>query len=653
MRLKFTVILLVLNILAFGSIAYLSNKSREIKTISSTLAMQFGRELINAERIELHGSGLGKPRILERQGSTWQLIEPMKWSANYFAINRILNQLQFLEEEASFIVDEIEDAGQTLADYGLEDPLLELIIVNKNERISLSVGTLTEIGNNVYLLGPEERRIFVVNRQVIDGLITDLNDLRTREIFDIPVFEVDALGLQIRSVSSADGSLLKVRLARSNGTWSFEAPVIAKADPALVDNTINALTTSKVRRFLKEEDNDPVLQGLESPLMRVTVYGNRRRQTLIIGNLDTQAQGEPEYFAKLEENPAIFTVMAQPFNALLEAQKELRERNFMKFDSNKVSAINISERGQKIRLQKLESSNEDWQVMETKDNQEIRPHRADPSIMNSLLNDLSNLRASSFVTDAPTPNEDISLGFNRPTRAVSLSFVEGEPLTLTLAHPIDDKETLFAKTNQANFIYKLERQLTLGMIPIEAHHYRNRTLEKLPAAARISSIELIDLGSDQHIINLQLPDDINDWSTYLSEKESGNSSAILKLLNSALNFKVKNYLLDSFTETYEITSGKICPWIFRLIVTIQLPGGETNRTENREYLFSERISGTRQIGGSRDKDVVFELSQALIDALYELTHDMTLPPEATDRFVTNPQEIEPIANPKPMSLSED
>ena len=37
----------------------------------------------------------------------------MQWSANYFAINRILNQLQFLEEEASFPVDDIEKTGQS------------------------------------------------------------------------------------------------------------------------------------------------------------------------------------------------------------------------------------------------------------------------------------------------------------------------------------------------------------------------------------------------------------------------------------------------------------------------------------------------------------------------------------------------------------
>ena len=55
---------------------------------------------INRDRIELHGRGIETPHILEREFRKY-LLEPMQWSTSYFAINRILNQLQFLEE-ASF-----------------------------------------------------------------------------------------------------------------------------------------------------------------------------------------------------------------------------------------------------------------------------------------------------------------------------------------------------------------------------------------------------------------------------------------------------------------------------------------------------------------------------------------------------------------------
>lgn len=650
MRFKFTVFLLALNVTLFGLIAYLNNRAEQIDPATGGLSGQIGRGLIDADRIELHGRGLEAPRILKRTGSTWSITEPMQWSANYFAINRILNQLQFLEEEASFAVDEIAKTGQTLADYGLDDPILRLIIAEGDESISLSIGTLTEIGNNVYLLGPDGRDIFVVNRQVIDGLLVDLGDLRTRQIFDIPVFEVNALGLQIRSDSTADGSFLKVRLARSNGAWSFEAPLAAKANPALVDNTINTLTAAKVGRFIDEEAEDPTLQGFESPFMRVTIHGNQRRQTLIVGNLDPAAQGAPQYFAQLEDNPAIFTVLARPFDALREAQEALRERNFVNFDSTQVSAINISENGRKIRLQKLETG--DWQVLESKGENEIQPHRADPGIMSRLLQDLETLRAIGFAVDAPSPTDSERLGFNQPRRVVSLSSTEDEPITLTLAHPEDDNDNLYAKTNLADFIYQVERRTTLRMLPLNTHYYRNRILDTLPAAATISGLKLTNLESGQNILDLQLPKDEIDWNTYLLENDFERADDIRTLLAAARNFSVKSYLLDSYADAYPIELDRTLPWVFRLSATIQLPGGETDRTEVREYVFTKRLSGTLQVGGSKQNDAIFEIPQELLDALYELIDDMELPPEAKELPVAEPSSIEPLPAAQPIPSAE-
>jgi len=641
MRFKFTVFLLALNVITFGLIAYLNHQAQQIKPTTGGLSGQIGRELIDADRIELHGRGLETPRILERKGSTWSITEPMQWSANYFAINRILNQLQFLEEEASFPVDEIEKTGQTLADYGLDDPLLKLVIAEGDEAISLSIGTLTEIGNNVYLLGPDGREIFVVNRQVIDGLLVNLNDLRTREIFDIPVFEVDALGLQIRSASTADGSSLKVRLARNNGAWSFEAPLAARADPGLVDKTINTLTAAKVGRFVEDPDVDPILQDLEAPFMQVTIHGNKRRQTLMVGKLDPSAN-PPQYFAKLEDNPAVFTVLARPFDALREAQEALRERNFINFDRAALSAINIAEDGRKIRLQKLETGV--WQVLESKGENEIQPHRADPAIIDRLIEDLSTLRASGFAVDAPTPTDYERLGFNQPRRVVTLSFTSGDPLILTLAHPEDEEnnDALYAKTNQADFIFQVERRPTLRMIPLNTPYYRNRTLDTLPAAARISSLKLTNLSTGEAIFDYKLPKDSIRWDNLLEQLEAERGQHIRVLLDAVRNFQVKSYRLDSYADAYPVDAEKTLPWVFELIATIQLPGGETDRTETREYVFTKRLSGTVQIAGSKENNTIFEIPQTLLDALYELTDDMEKPPESKGEAVPTPTTIEAV-----------
>lgn len=645
MRFKFTVFLLALNVIAFGLIAYLNHQARQIEPSTGGLSRQIGRELIDADRIELHGRGIETPRILERKGSTWHLIEPMQWSANYFAINRILNQLQFLEEEASFSVDEIEKTGQSLADYGLENPLLKIVIAKGDETVSISIGTLTEIGNNVYFLGPDALEIFVVNRQFIDSLLVDLNDLRSREIFDIPVFEVDALGLQIRSGNTADGSSLKVRLARNNGAWIFEAPLAAKANPALVDNTVNTLTAAKVQRFLETEQTDPIVQGLETPFMQVTIYGNKRRQTLIVGNLDPDSHGAPQYFAKLEDNPAIFTVLARPFDALREAQEALRERNFMNFDSSMLSTINISENGRKIRLQKLETGENDWQVLESKGGNDIQPYRADPAIMDNLIKDLSSLRAKGFTADAPSMSDIESYGFNNPRRIVTLSFSEGDPLTLMLAYPENNRDALYAKTNLADFIFKVERSATLRMIPLNTPYYRNRILDILPAAARISALQLTNLQTGEAIFDYALGQENIPWNDLIEELDADHAEHIPVLLGAIRKFEVKSYLLDSYAEAYPVDAEKSLPWRFQLSATIQLPGDETDRIETREYVFTDRLSGTVQVAGSKQYNTIFEIPQSLLDALYELTEDMEIPPEMKGEPVPTPAPIEPISTP--------
>jgi hypothetical protein len=646
MRFKFTVFLLLLNLIAFGLISYLNHQADRSSLTKGGLAGQIGRELVDADRIELSGRGMESPRIIERNGSNWALTEPMQWSANYFAISRILNQLQFLEEEASFSISEIERTGQTLADYGLDDPVLELTVAEGSKSLTISIGTLTEIGNNIYLLGPDQDEVFVVSREVIDGLLVDLNDLRSREIFNIPVFEVDALSLQIRSESVADNSFLKVRLARNNGDWNFEAPVSANADPDLVDSTINSLTVAKVRRFIETPESDLSAYGLEEPFMQVTINGNNRRQTLIVGDSDPAADGVPQYFAKLEENPAIFTVAARPFDALREAQEALRQRDFMRFDPKRLSTINITEGPRTIRLQKLEADG--WQVLESTDDSEIQPRRADPELIQSVIERLAGLRATDFVIDNPAPGDESRLGFNDPRRIVELSFADGDPLIVRLAHPEDDNERLYAKTNTADFIYAVDRRATLNAFPLNALYYRNRTLDVLPQAATIQAIQLTDLASGNDIVDLQLGTAEENWSQRIAEMDPERGELLQSLLSALREFKVNRYLLDRYAEAYPVDQDKTLPWAFRLSATILLPGGETDQEETLSYEFTQRLSGTIQVGASEKDRTIFEIPQELIDTLHALTDPVQAPPEATDSTIAEPEAIAPIEEPVPI-----
>ena len=653
MRFKFTVFLLVLNVITFGLILSLNKKAEQLSAQTGGLSGMIGRGVIEADRIELNGNGLDAPRILEHDGSSWSITQPMQWSANYFAVNRILNQLQFLEEEASFSLAEIEQTGQSLEDYGLEEPWLQLKISNHDESIELSVGTVTEIGNNFYLLGPNGKDIFVVNEQVIQSLLVDLGDLRNREIFDIPVFEIDALSLEISTPEAAVGnSNFRVRIARTNTGWIFEAPLSAEADATQVANTINTLTAAKVVEFKELETSDPILQGLENPAMRVTLHGNKRRQTLLIGNKvpTSDAKEAPTYFARIEDNPTVFTIAAEPFDKLREAEEALRERSFMSFDPTALTSIELSEGDLQIRLQKLETGNS-WQVVESNVDTNIQPRHADPEIIAKLIDDLKNLRASGFAVDSPTPTDFDRLGFNVPRRTIKLSLGD-DTTTLLIAHPENENEMLYARSDKAEYIYTVNRRATLKAIPLNAAYYRKRTLETLPQAAKIKSLQLENLLTGQVIFSHTLEDEDRIWLKALIDLPKTHREATLSLLEAIRHFRVKTYLIDEYTDAYPLDSETTRPWVFRLSAELLLPGDETDRSETRTYVFTHRFSGSIQVGASEKHNAIFEIPQETIDALYVLTDDMQPPPEASDQPISTQKTIAPLAEPKPAATDE-
>lgn len=625
MRIRFTLLLLLLNALAFGLIFFLDQRGQEADRNALKLAENIRDEVVGAQQIKLSGRAINLPHALNRAGENWQITQPFEWPANYFSVNRILNQLQFIEEDTSFSVSTLRENGQTLADYGFDDPLLKISLLHNTGTRSLTIGTPTEIGNQLYLLGPEQATVYVVNRSSIDSLLMDLKALRARDIFSLPVFEINTLGLEMKS-NTGTGSL-KVRLSKDEAHWKFEAPIAASADPALVESTINSLSSLQVVRFVEDNSSDPVAQGLNDPFIRITLFGNKREQTLLVGNPDPSAQGEATYFARLEALPTVFTIPAVTIDTLRQAQQDLRKRDFFEFDPRKVDSLVIRKNENELRLQKLETGN--WQVIAKAPDREIQTHRADAAHVGNLLRDLSQLRALDFIMDNPSPADLGQLQLNNPQRAIEITLPDGKSHSLNLAHPRDEALRLFAQNPKNPFIYEVQREPLLTQLSLEPIDYYEKTLETLPAAAVIQSVRIEARNPDIPVRTIDLD----------SESERANAAELLDCIR---NFRVRAYLNNTYNDSREPE-----PWEYDLIATLLLPDGNGGRETTQRYALTQRLGATRQIGGSSAHDCTFELPQKMIEALHPFLQTLSLPPEAKGEPVTPPSMPEPVPLPKP------
>ncbi|MBI3884973.1 MAG: DUF4340 domain-containing protein [Opitutae bacterium] len=532
-------------------------------------------------------------------------------------------------------------AGQsqrTLADYGLAHPALTLIFTSAGKSYVTKIGDSTKIGDRLYLLAPDGRTIHVVNRSLTDSLERPLEDIRSESIFTIPVFEVRSLSLQTAAPAN-----LKVRLRRDGARWAFETPILARANKAGVEGTINALNALQTRNFLAPADPRLEQAGLDAPTLRVTLEGNARRETLLLG----AAAAPGEFYAKIENKAAVFTVALPPrlLADLHGAQETLRDRHVLDFDPPTVTSLALAAPGQpELSLQRLEAGQgaESWQlVVRSGSGQAPQTLAADTAVVHELLQKLQLLAATKFLSDAPSAADLENYGFNRPEREITLNLSTGggltgntpSALTLQIGVAPDQRAVAYARVTNAPYVYQIDPAV-LRDAPALVRHYRQRILRELPAGARIGGLRLTDLATGRLLLEKTAPTDAGLTAESLAPDPAPEPrrKALASLLAELRTLRARRFLADTFTPDHAELNGEAHPWKYRLEVTLALEGGSgTAQTTTSTLVFTDRLGGTTQLAGTAEfGGVVFEVTQELLDALFTLTyaeqHDPGPPP---------------------------
>ncbi|HZZ20392.1 MAG TPA: DUF4340 domain-containing protein [Opitutaceae bacterium] len=627
MRSKVTLVLLFLNVALFFFIFYFERDWRIERASHEARRRVLGPEAANIKTLEVTGATPETTYAIERRGDAWFLTKPVEWPANPNAVSHILNELQFLEHETSFSTKDLEKNGQKLADYGLEQPKTTLAFTSGGESgpgtatpqtTVLKIGDTTKVGDHLYLLSNDGDTIHVVSRSLADSLAVSFDQLRLDTIFTIQVFEAQSLNLQTAAPSS-----VRVRLDRDreSGHWMFRTPVNARAGKNATELTLNDLDGLRVKSFVLQ--NPPSSPPAASPVLRITIEGNNRHQTLFVG---TASDEDNDYYAQLEDRGAVFTVNipAKLMDTLKDAADELRDRQILDFDPGSVSSIALSALNQpEISLQRLESPaaghEAGWQITRRGGAQGAQTLPADAGAVQRLLEKLETLNALRFQSDAPTNADIEGWGFNRPEREIKLT-LRGTPsteVTLQIGLPTKRENVAYARIAGLPSVYAVEPDI-LKETSASPLAWRERLLSSLPAAARITSVSLTN-AADNSVVYTHTLAGNETWETALASETGQRREAIMSLLAQLRTLKAASFVQDGFPDKV-FAAGEVRSWKYRLDATISLPGGTGPGQVNTMTLwFAERTGGTEQLAGSKDFGAVFQIEQPLLDALFTLT----------------------------------
>ncbi|MDB6167853.1 MAG: hypothetical protein JWM88_717 [Verrucomicrobia bacterium] len=642
MRTKVTLVLLFMNVALFFYIFQVERRQQTDRAYQVTRANVLGAEAADIRSIEVTGGT--HVLSLAKRGDTWFVTSPLEWPANPNAVNRILTELQFLRHETSFNVADLAKSGQSLADYGLEKPSLTLTITSGDpsspsradgttQVTKLQIGDLTKDGLRLYLLSPDRERIHVVSQSLARSLALTFDDLRADALFTIQVFEARSLNLQTAAPAS-----LRIRLRRDGNRWSFETPIVARASKNAAELAINGLNALRVASFISSNPR-ATLPG-EKPSLRISLEGNNRRETLILGDPapaggDAPSAGNPLFYAQLEGRSALFTVSIPKslLDTLRSAQVSLRETRVLDFDPAAVNAITLTAPNQpELALQRLETAaagadGSAWQIVrrgEGAAGPQTKP--ADRGRVQRLLDQLARLTASDFKSDAPSAADLETWGFNRPEREVSLALVGGAaPVAFQLG--TDSSRNVYARlgtsANPGPSIYAVDPAV-LTELPVASKDWRDRLLRELPAGAKLTALKLVDLSNNQTVLDTAI-----DAAGKLVAAVP-HPDAVGALVAHLQTLRAKAFVLDQFAEKVTV-AGEERPWRYRLDATATLVGGAGEQTSVTTLFLSVRVGGDLQLAGSpaADFNTVFSIEQPLLDALWTVTegpHDPGAPP---------------------------
>ena len=637
---RLTFILLLLNGFAFTGLFFLSNaqfKSNQDEHNLNFAIQEFTRDL---DQIAIRGTELNESIQLNLKGQSWFLEQPIEWPANHYTVHQIIHQLNLLSEEARFSEKEILQANQSLSDFGLIEPALSIELGKGEKVLRIQLGNSTPLGNKLYLYLPQKDRIYVVANRLFQSQLLNLDNLRQKEIINIPNFEIEALNYQVRTSPEDRLSKLSVRIEKnlSDNTWHFNAPLKVQADASLVNQTIRELTTAQIEKFLPPEILDSEMLGFENPYMKLSLEGNKRRTTLILGNSVSDQNESKRYYAKLENNSSIFTVDSEDFDRFVEAHKALREKNFIRLDPASISTVDLSNASSQTKLQRLE--NNQWQVISLDQNSRTQAIHADHSIIDALLKNLGHLRAVDFFSDNPTEENLSALGFDRALLTIRLFDGEANILQLKAVHHPSNEALVLVNLEGHSSIYSVEKKSFLENFNPSPLNYKSRVIEKLPKAARISELQIIDLRKSISLLTYRLsPLDSEAGTTDSIDPSSTDTETTL--FPHLIKMRAQGYVDQPFALDAVDSYGQPL-WNYQILFKIILPGDAEDKMETRSYYLSARKSGSRQLGGTPSKNLIFELSPELIHALNPYINEFKPSPESRDLAVENPPSIDTL-----------
>ena len=364
---------------------------------------------------------------LARQQDNWDIVRPIKARADNDAVVDILtkmNQARISKFVAASKVGNLDE-------FGLDTPTDVLTLyAGEGQKFEIQIGNAVPANPQaVYARLPERDTVVEVNKAFANLMNITPNDLRDRKIARLNSDLIDRI-----TIESAIQP--KIVLAREENRWRFQLPVDAPANAANISRLIEDINTHEVTEFVSDTATDLAKYGLDEPRLRITFSSFATYNTaesnageMVLSTLEFGKSENGQTYARVKEEPYIFSIADQMFDDLPKTQFNFRSLDILDLQRVALVSVTIEKPGAEP-VDLVRDPSGQWKL---KDDQQ----RQSDSKIQLFLTTLTGLRAASW-TGGPRSEDD----FKEPALAIKILYKADE----------QNRETTlrFSKTTSGN-----------------------------------------------------------------------------------------------------------------------------------------------------------------------------------------------------------
>jgi len=247
-------------------------------------------------------SASGTMKLARNASGEWQILEPKPMKADSGEVSALVFGIRDLRAHR-FVQDNAAEADY--ARYGLDKPSLKAHLYDRSGKVyELHLGK--EEGGEVYVKRSDDASIYVFLKSALAILEKDVNQLRTKELVQVPRENIDRIKLVVATAT--------VEVQRVDKEWKTKDRVVPGN---LVYALIDAVNALRVRRFhlWKERETFGLarLEGCE----QVTLKHDGAETKLLFG----KTEGE-EIYGYVEGREEVFRLPGSVRKAIMDLATE-------------------------------------------------------------------------------------------------------------------------------------------------------------------------------------------------------------------------------------------------------------------------------------------------------------------------------------------